>query len=46
MRTEQAPTEKPAELYTAPQIDVIDIELVQNIMGSTDTLPDIPLEDW
>ncbi|WP_436417654.1 hypothetical protein KCV26_16085 [Petrimonas sulfuriphila] len=46
MRTEQTPTEKPAEFYTAPQIEVVDIELVQNIMGSTDTLPDIPLEDW
>ena len=45
MRTEQTPTEKPAELYTAPQIEVIEIELEQNIMGSG-TLPDAPGEDW
>ena len=45
MSTEQTPTEKPVELYTAPQIEVIDIELEQNIMGSG-TLPDAPGEDW
>ena len=45
MRREQAPSEKPVELYTAPQIEVIDIELEQNIMGSG-TLPDAPGEDW
>ena len=49
MRTEQTPTEKAAELYTAPQIEVVDIELVQNIMESTSTLPGdgiIPGGDW
>ncbi len=33
---EQAPTGKPVEFYSAPQVEVIDIELTQNILqGST-----------
>lgn len=43
-RLEQASTGKPVELYTAPQVEVMDIELTQNILqGSTQkdfSLPD------
>ncbi|MGI6572872.1 MAG: hypothetical protein ACOX19_05565 [Fermentimonas sp.] len=31
-RLEQIPTNKPVELYSAPQIEVIEIELTQNIL--------------
>ena len=42
---EQVQAEKPPEFYIAPQVEVIDIELTQNILGS-DTLPDMPGYDW
>ncbi len=32
MRLEQVTANKPAVLYTAPQVEVIDIELTQNIL--------------
>lgn len=47
MSTEQTQTEKPAGLYVPPEIEVIDIELAQNFMGSMDgTLPDVDGDDW
>lgn len=46
MSTEQTQTEKPAGLYVAPEIEVIDIELAQNFMGSTKPLPDMDGDNW
>lgn len=48
MSTEQRQTEKSAGLYVAPEIEVIDIELAQNFMGSTgDGEPsNMDGEDW
>ena len=34
---EQARAGKPVGLYTAPQVEVIDIELTQNFLGSANT---------
>ena len=52
MSTKQTQTEKSAGLYVAPEIEVIDIELAQNFMGSTGDstgdgeLPDMYGDDW
>ncbi|HHU97013.1 MAG: hypothetical protein QM237_02745 [Bacteroidota bacterium] len=47
---EQARVEKPVELYMAPQVEVIDIELTHNILapsgGDNNTLPGIDDGDW
>lgn len=42
-RLEQESAGKPAGLYTAPQVEVIEIELTQNILTS---IPDMPGDDW
>ena len=44
----QVRVEKPAELYMAPQVEVIDIELTNNFLGSGDgnTLHDIDDGGW
>ncbi len=50
---EQVQVEKPAGLYRAPQVEVIDIELIQNILqasggggeGKLDDM-DMPGEYW
>ena len=36
-RLKQAPTEKTVEFYSAPQVEVIDIELTQNILQGSPT---------
>lgn len=41
---EQARVEKPVELYMAPQVEVIDIELTYNIL--TASLNDMPGDDY
>ena len=38
---EQALTGKPVELYTAPQVEVVEIELTQNILQGSGKLPDV-----
>ncbi len=42
---EQVQVEKPAGLYRAPQVEVIDIELTHNFLGSGD-IPDMPGDYW
>lgn len=44
---EQVQVEKPAGLYRAPQMEVIDIELTHNFLGSGDgQLQDMPGDYW
>lgn len=44
----QSLAKKPAELYRAPKVEVIDIELTQNFLGSTGggEIPDMSGDDW
>ncbi|MGI6572859.1 MAG: hypothetical protein ACOX19_05500 [Fermentimonas sp.] len=44
-RLGQVPTEKTVELYSAPQVEVIDIELTQNILQGS-TQQDFALPDY
>lgn len=42
MQLEQALAEKSAGFYRAPQVEVIDIELIHNILASPNTPTDLP----
>lgn len=44
MSTKQ--TKKRIGRYEAPEIEVIDIETEQNILGGSGTTPDMPGEMW
>lgn len=48
MHSEQAQADKPVELYKAPKVEVIEVELAQNILANSNnnTLPDMPGEDF
>ena len=44
---EQVQAKNPAVLYTPPQVEVIDIELTHNFLGSGDgTLDDMEGDNW
>jgi hypothetical protein len=44
MRQENLQTNNVVEHYEAPDIEMIDIELNQNILGGS--VPDMPVHDW
>ncbi len=46
MRIRQTQTENLIGRYEIPEIEVIDIETEQNILGGSATTPDMPGEDW
>lgn len=46
MRIQQTQKENRIGCYEAPEIEVIDIETEQNILGGSATTPDMPGEDW